>query len=156
MVAIAQLMFLNLHAQNVGIGITNPQEKLHIDGNFRSSSLAGAGSRLVITSAVGNLEAFSAGSTNQVLLSQGAGQSPVWATFPGWNLNGNTITGSEFIGAVNNRSVRIRTNNLLRVLIDSVGHVVIGNPASYYSEVSVFCFLLGCEIHLLRNKTRPV
>lgn len=40
---------------NVGIGIINPSERLHIDGNVKITSLAGTGSRMVATDENGRL-----------------------------------------------------------------------------------------------------
>ena len=56
---------------------------------------------------------------------------PVWSALStgssGWLTYGNTgIGGSNFLGSINNASVRIRTNNLERVIIDSIGNVGIG------------------------------
>ncbi|HMG81965.1 MAG TPA: putative Ig domain-containing protein, partial [Ferruginibacter sp.] len=44
-----------------------------------------------------------------------------------WNLNGNIATaGSNYIGSSNNVSVRFRTNNTEKMIIDSLGRVGIG------------------------------
>ena len=46
----------------------------------------------------------------------------------GWGLTGNSVTaGSQFIGSTNNVSLRMRTNNVERMRIDSVGNVGIGS-----------------------------
>jgi len=50
---------------------------------------------------------------------------------PAWNLDGNSGTGAaKFLGTTDNKSLRIRTNNIQRVVFDSLGHVGIGlaNP----------------------------
>jgi hypothetical protein len=44
-----------LDGGNVGIGVTAPQTKLHVDGNIRSSTLAGSGNRKVYANSSGNL-----------------------------------------------------------------------------------------------------
>ncbi|MDB5275619.1 MAG: tail fiber protein [Ferruginibacter sp.] len=45
-----------------------------------------------------------------------------------WGLTGNSVTaGSQFVGSTNNVSLRMRTNNLERMMIDSVGNVGIGS-----------------------------
>ncbi|MES2590354.1 MAG: hypothetical protein V4608_00630 [Bacteroidota bacterium] len=43
-----------------------------------------------------------------------------------WSLSGNSITAGNFIGTSINSSLRFRTNNTLRMIIDSVGKVGIG------------------------------
>lgn len=50
------------------------------------------------------------------------------ASTPFWRVLGNsTVNGNlNFIGSINNASLRIRTNNLQRVVVDSVGNVGIG------------------------------
>ena len=50
-----------------------------------------------------------------------------------WLLNGNTVTaGSHFLGSTNNVSLRLRTNNTERLIIDSIGNTGIGitNPGT--------------------------
>lgn len=72
--------------------------------------------------------------TNSVLQIRSAGS---WKTIstdasPGtWNVTGNAaISSSNFIGSTNNASVRFRTNNLQRMIIDSIGKVTIGTDLS--------------------------
>ncbi len=43
-----------------------------------------------------------------------------------WSTSGNNITTAYFLGTKNNVSLRVRTNNLQRFIIDSVGRVGIG------------------------------
>ena len=49
-------------------------------------------------------------------------------TFKGWSLTGNATTNSftNFIGTTDNKSLRFRTNNIQRVIFDSLGSVGIG------------------------------
>lgn len=45
----------------------------------------------------------------------------------GWQLTGNSVTaGTQFLGSTNNVSLRFRTNNVQRMMIDSTGNVGIG------------------------------
>ena len=47
-----------------------------------------------------------------------------------WSLTGNAATsGSQFLGSINKVSLRMRTNNIERMVIDSVGNVGIGTTA---------------------------
>lgn len=43
-----------------------------------------------------------------------------------WNLTGNAGTGTSFLGTTNNFSLRLRTNNVQRMIVDSLGRVGIG------------------------------
>ncbi len=59
----------------------------------------------------------------------------------GWLVNGNTVTaGSNFLGSTNNVSLRMRTNNVERMVIDSTGKVGIATNAP-----SVRFHLLGLD-----------
>jgi trimeric autotransporter adhesin len=50
-----------------------------------------------------------------------------------WLLAGNTTNAAtDFLGTTNNTSLRIRTNNTLKMIVDSVGNVGIGTPAPAY------------------------
>jgi len=63
-------------------------------------------------------------STGQVLGWNGSVWGPVAA---GWGLSGNAATaGSSFLGTTNNTSLRFRTNNAQRIILDSLGNVGVG------------------------------
>jgi hypothetical protein len=71
-------------------------------------------------------------STTQSVLAQAEVQNP---TFPFWKSQGNSGTNSStnFIGTTDNVSLRMRTNNLIRMSIDSNGRVGVNTttPATY-------------------------
>ena len=52
----------------------------------------------------------------------------------GWSLIGNsgTTSGTNFIGTSDNQSFKFRTNNVQRMIIDSVGKIAIGAPSNGY------------------------
>ncbi|HEY3402566.1 MAG TPA: tail fiber domain-containing protein [Ohtaekwangia sp.] len=100
---------------NVGIGLTTPTERLHVDGNIR------------FTGAL--MPNNTAGTAGQVLTSAGAGVTPTWTT-PGsssWGLSGNsgTVFGTNFIGTSDNVGLSFKTNNEQRMFIDPSGRVTI-------------------------------
>ena len=72
-----------LFSQNVGIGTAAPAEKLHVAGTIRSDALASPDTNVVISDVNGTLMNFDPGTTNQVLMSQGAGRSPRWGSLTG-------------------------------------------------------------------------
>lgn len=104
----------------VGIGVANPTESLHLNGNFRLNNAF--------------MPNNNAGLSGQVLISQGANTSPAWTNLPPtvdgsnfWNVNGNnSITPVNFIGTINNQDLRIRTSNIQRMVVNTVGFVGIG------------------------------
>jgi hypothetical protein len=55
----------------------------------------------------------------------------------GWALTGNASAVTDFLGTTNNRTMRFRTNNVERMVIDSIGRVGIGTdtPLSKFSVV---------------------
>jgi hypothetical protein len=56
------------------------------------------------------------------------------ATVNGWRLNGNTLTGTEFMGSVNSQPVRFFCNNVERMRINPTdGEIVAGATASPYA-----------------------
>jgi hypothetical protein len=63
------LCFGNLFAQNVGIGINVPAQKLHVNGNLRFDGAL--------------MPNGNPGATGQVLISQGPGVAPIWGPVGG-------------------------------------------------------------------------
>ena len=80
------LLLLSIHvlpAQNVGIGITNPVEKLHVNGFIRSNPLASADTNVVVSDVNGKLINLAPGVNGQVLKSNGPGRAPFWGPVSG-------------------------------------------------------------------------
>lgn len=121
-----------------GIGTTTPGSTLDVKGIFRlSGSTSGY---------VGFQPAAAAGSTTytlpaadgtagQQLSTDGAGNLS-WASVSSkaWSLLGNsgTNSGTNFLGTTDNVSLRFRTNNTERVVVDSTGNVGIGTSSPLY------------------------
>jgi hypothetical protein len=134
LLGIALVLFSSplLHAQNVGIGIVTPLEKLHVAGNLRVNGLAGAGTRIVGADANGTLVIVAAGTNGQVLTQTAAG--PVFQTNSGWLITGNAGTnggstvaaGTNFIGTTDNQNLDFRTNNTYRGRVSNLGEFFIG------------------------------
>jgi hypothetical protein len=76
------------HAQNVGIGIAAPLDKLHVAGNVRVNGLAGVGTRVVSADVNGTLVVVPAGVNGQVLTQTAAG--PVFQ--PGGAVNVTSVS----------------------------------------------------------------
>lgn len=70
---------LYISAQNVGIGIATPTERLHVNGNVRFSGAL----------MPNNLP----GTTGQILISQGAGVAPIWGTVAGNQIVSTSLSG---------------------------------------------------------------
>ena len=97
---------------NVGIGTASPLDKLHVVGSIRMAD--------------GNQ------GLNKTMVSDVNGKA-TWQTLAtaqtnAWGLTGNAGISavSNFIGTSDNISLRFRTNNIERTIIDSVGNVGIG------------------------------
>lgn len=101
---------------NVGINNTSPSEKLDVTGNIRFSGAL--------------MPNNTAGTAGYFLQSNGAGTSPTWIdpSGTGWSLTGNSGISpiTNFIGTTDSKSLRFRTNNTQRLIIDSIGNVAIG------------------------------
>ncbi|MGQ9864224.1 MAG: hypothetical protein ACUVRD_07085 [Bacteroidia bacterium] len=124
------VLFMIAWAQNnVGIGTSNPSERLHIaGGTLRIENLSGTGTALVETDYQGvlNRKAIS-GNTDDILRGDGT-----WGPDPtDWNLLGNSGTNpsTHFIGTQNAQPFAIGVNNTLRWRILDDGRHLIGNPA---------------------------
>lgn len=133
MALLASLLGGNVFAQNVGIGIPTPLERLHVAGNVRVNPLAGGGTRMVGADANGTLTVIAAGLTGQVLTQTAGG--PAWQTgAAGWTILGNagTNAGTNFAGTTDAVDYVIRTNNTEKIRVQTGGNVGIGTPAPAY------------------------
>ncbi len=103
-------------AQNVGIGVPNPQNKLHVGGGFRLDTLTGVGGAgLVWHNPNGVVYGIKfSGNTNDVLRGDGTFGSYDVNGSIGWLLNGNSGTNpaSNFIGTTDDQPLLFRVNNI--------------------------------------------
>ena len=100
---------------NVGIGTASPQDKLHVVGSIRMADGNQGLNKAMVSDANGKV-------TWQTL---GTAHTNAW----GLNGNAGISAGSNFIGTSDNISLRLRTNNIERTIIDSVGNVGIGTSS---------------------------
>lgn len=93
-----------------------------VPSGLRSGSATASGAIAVDTSNH-RLYFYSGGSWRYSTASTGGG-------FSGWSLSGNSINAdTDFIGTTNNTSMRFRTNNTVRMVLDSNGNVGIGTSS---------------------------
>ncbi len=107
------LTSIQLNAQNVGIGIATPQQKLHVAGagqTIRVDGLSGAGTRNVYANAFGDLTTTP------------GTPSDVWMTAGNAGLNAST----NFLGTTDAVDFVLRTNNTERLRALSTGNIGIG------------------------------
>lgn len=71
-----------LSAQNVGVGTSNPLDKLHVTSFIRSDALASTDTNVVLSDLNGRLINLAPGTNGQLLSSRGPGRSPVWTNAP--------------------------------------------------------------------------
>lgn len=131
--AICFSSFATTMAQNVGIGVAAPLDKLHVAGNVRVNPLAGVGNRVVGADANGTLVIVAAGANGQVLTQTGAGPvfqnaSNDWTVLGNAGLNGGNATtpGTNFLGTTDAQNVDIRTSNLPRARFSALGEFFVG------------------------------
>lgn len=97
-----------------------------INSNWKSLCTAGITGNTGATGTIGNTGAV--GSTGMIGVTGATGTTGADGALNAWSLNGNTGTSSttNFIGTIDDVSLRIRTNNTERVMVDSIGNVGIG------------------------------
>lgn len=140
------------NAQNVGIGTSNPQNKLHVAGGFRLDTLTGVnGAGLLWHNPNGVVYGIKfTGNTNDVLRGDGTfGTYSVDGNI-GWLLNGNSGTSptTNFLGTTDNQPLLFRVNN--------VRHGYLGNSIFLGSEaglVNTSSSNIGIGTGALRNNT---
>ena len=82
-------------SQNVGIGTSDPLAKFHLSGSFRFEDGNQAAGRVLTSDANGNV----------------SWQTPAATSGSGWELTGNSIASSAFLGTTNYQSLNLRVNN---------------------------------------------
>ena len=145
-------------AQNVGIGVANPQSKLHVGGGFRLDTLTGVGGAgLLRHDANGVVYGIKfSGNISDVLRGDGTFGSGGGSSL-GWLLNGNSGTNpsTHFIGTTDNQGLQFRLNNSWAGKLDQLNNnyfIVI--VRSWRSPLFVRCrksILRGC-----RGQTRTI
>lgn len=126
---------LVISAQNVGIGLTNPLEKLHVAGNLRVNNLANTSDQLIYADVNGTLQLIGPGLAGQVLTSNGTGVAPGWANgSSGWALLGNAGTNpaTNFVGTTDAQALAIRANSAEAMRVHPNGNIGIGTTSSTY------------------------
>ena len=108
---------------NVGIGTSSSTAQLDVNGTARIRALGSSASTdsVVTADSSGNLRKRT---INDLINNSGASNNF-------WNIAGNAGTNyaTNFLGTTDNVSTRFRTNNIQRMIIDSIGSVGIGSTA---------------------------
>ena len=117
---------------NLGIGTTSPLYKLHVSATANPLYLTGVQTGAVTDSVL----TIIGGVVRKI--------SPAVAAGSQWNLIGNAGTNSSanFLGTTDNISFKMRTNNIQRLLADSVGSVAVGSAPVFTAGVEREKFLV--------------
>lgn len=113
---------------NVGIGTSSPTARLHVVGTVRIEGGNPALNRILTSDANGNA----------------TWQDPQPA---GWALAGNSITSGQFLGTTNNEALSIRTGNVERINVSSIGSISIpGDVGIGNTPLSTYHLRIGSSI----------
>lgn len=101
------------HNGFVGIGTSTPTANFHSIGTARLESLPTSSTNInvITTDANGNLSSQAASSL---------------LTSTAWDINGNTVTSTDFLGTVNAQPLTIKTSNIDRAVITATGRMGLG------------------------------
>ncbi|MGI4730053.1 MAG: tail fiber domain-containing protein [Janthinobacterium lividum] len=109
----------------IGLNNPSPSQVLDVTGNMRFSGAL--------------MPNNDPGSAGYFLTSNGSGNAPVWsnANTYAWLTTGNagTSSTSNFLGTSDNKPFRMRTNNVQRMLLDSLGNVAIGISPTFSTNM---------------------
>src|SRR5579859_451659 len=128
MLALSVFALARTEAQNVGVGTTEPKQKLHVAGGLRVDTLSnGRDSGLVRHDATGAVTSLRfTGDSTQVLRGNGTfGAAAVIVTSAltdPWLVGGNAgiVPAINFLGTTDNAALRLRINNQWAGQLDSV------------------------------------
>lgn len=106
---------------NVGIGTTAPAYKLHVSSTTNPLYLSGV--QTGANTSADSILTITSGLVRKLPASTFA------ATANAWSTTGNTSTSyaTNFLGTTDLKSLRFRTNNTERLVIDSIGNIGIGS-----------------------------
>ncbi len=146
---------ISVKAQNVGIGVSSPGQKLHIGGNTNTLRIDGLSStlggsfianptlnthKLTFVDANGDLWSMPNGTSGQVLSISAAGV-PTWTTAvtTDWTLTGNLGTNPNinYLGTNDNQDFVLRTNANERLRVAASGTVGINVAPSATHQLAV-------------------
>lgn len=118
----------------IGIGTTNPHPSSILELNSVNSGILiprmTTAQRVAITSPANGLLVYDT-TTSSFWFYNGSTWVEIFTSLSvvpttSWNTNGNSALPTDYIGTNNNISLRFRTNNIQRMVIDSLGNVGIG------------------------------
>ncbi|MCB0785633.1 MAG: SprB repeat-containing protein [Flavobacteriales bacterium] len=121
---------------------TNGQQRLRLTsaGEIKVDALSfNEGYKLVMVDSTGSLKLLNSNALLADLDDETKTGCPQWDTWP-WTMCGNQVLSENFIGSINNEDLRFKTNNELRVVIDTEGKVGIGSapPAGAITQYRLF------------------
>lgn len=105
------------NAGNIGIGVTAPSTKLHVQG---ANPLTLTGVQAGTSTTADSLLTITSGLVRKIPMSTFVTGTGIWSTSGNSSLN----SGVNFLGTTDNVSLRFRTNNVQRMYIDSARGLV--------------------------------
>ncbi len=112
--------YWNNASNRLGLGTLAPTNQLHLTAGMRLGNSTNAFSGAMRWTGT-DFEGYD-GSTWVSLTANGASGGT-------WNVTGNTITGSQYLGSSNAAALRIRTDNTERMVVATNGNIGIGTAA---------------------------
>jgi hypothetical protein len=140
-------------AQNIGIGIVNPNTSAQLDVSSTSRGLliprmTTSGISAITSPAKGLLVYDS--TKNQLMVNMGTSLAPNWqsaVTGSGWSLSGNSGTdpSTQFIGSTDSKPVSFRVNNITAGKMDVAGNVFWGLRAGQANSAGYSNIAIGTD-----------
>ena len=114
-------------SKTAGTATVNSSGITALTGDVTASG-PGSAAATIASGAVTMAKINQAGATSgQVIAWNGSAWAPANSSVGAWSTSGNSATaGSSFLGTTNNTSLRFRTNNVQRMILDSLGFLGVG------------------------------